>query len=126
MYTDYETTLQRQPFADVFQNRCSYEFCHIHGKTLVLESYFNNVAVLKDCNFIKKRTQHRCFPVNIAKFLRTAFFTKHLRQLLLYFCNTTLENIARRNGKKRSQVGISNSSRLQFMKITIFTDILFV
>ena len=26
------------------------------------------------CNFIKKKPQHRCFPVNIAKFLRTAFF----------------------------------------------------
>ena len=25
------------------------------------------------CNFIKKKRQHRCFPVNIAKFLRTAF-----------------------------------------------------
>ena len=28
------------------------------------------VAGLKICNFIKKRPQHRCFPVNIAKFLR--------------------------------------------------------
>ena len=24
----------------------------------------------KVCNFIKKRLQHKCFPVNIAKFLR--------------------------------------------------------
>ena len=27
----------------------------------------------KACNFIKKRLQHKCFLVNIAKFLRTAF-----------------------------------------------------
>ena len=33
--------------------------------------------------FLKRRTQHRCFPVNIAKFLRTAFFIKHLFWLLL-------------------------------------------
>ena len=26
------------------------------------------------CNFIKKRLQHRCFPVEFAKFLRTPFF----------------------------------------------------
>ena len=26
------------------------------------------VAGLKACNFIKKRLQHRCFPVNIVKF----------------------------------------------------------
>ena len=40
--------------------------------TPVLESLFNKVASLKACNFIKKRLQHRCFPVNIARFLRTA------------------------------------------------------
>ena len=28
---------------------------------------------LKACNFIKKRLQHRYFPVNIAKFFRTVF-----------------------------------------------------
>ena len=47
-------------------------------------------------NFIKKRLQHRFFPV---KFFRTLFFTEHLRRLLLTrvssivfmnFCNTRL------------------------------------
>ena len=33
-------------------------------------------------SFIKEILQHRCFPVNIAKFLRTSFFTEH-QQLLL-------------------------------------------
>ena len=28
---------------------------------------------LQTCNFIKKRPQHRCFPVNIVKFFRTPF-----------------------------------------------------
>ena len=28
---------------------------------------------LKTCNFIEKRLQHRCFPVYIVKYLRTAF-----------------------------------------------------
>ena len=31
--------------------------------------------------FIKKRLQHRCFPVNIAKCLSTAFYTEHSRSL---------------------------------------------
>ena len=35
----------------------------------MLESLFKNVAGLKAYNFIKKRPEHRCFPVNIAKFL---------------------------------------------------------
>ena len=43
-------TVQKQPLPDVLQK------------------------TLKVCNFIKKRFQHRCFPVYIAKFLRTAFF----------------------------------------------------
>ena len=53
-----------------------------------MESLFNKVAGLlqafKACNFIKKRLQHSCFPVNIAKFLRTAFFIEHLRWPPLY------------------------------------------
>ena len=46
---------------------------------------------LKACNFIKKRLQHRCFPVNIAKFLRTAFSIEHLWWLLLF---NTISNFA--------------------------------
>ena len=40
----------------------------------MLESLFNKVADLKVCNFMKMKLQHRCFLVDIAKFLRTAFF----------------------------------------------------
>ena len=45
----------------------------------------NNSRILtsKTWNFIKKRLQHRCFPANIAKFLKTTFFIKHLWWLLL-------------------------------------------
>ena len=43
----------------------------IHKKAPGLESFFNNVASLQTSNFIKKRLQHSCFPMNIAKFLRT-------------------------------------------------------
>ena len=44
----------------------------------MVEFLFNKVAALETCNFIKKTLQHRCFPVYIAKFLRTPFFTEHL------------------------------------------------
>ena len=37
----------------------------------MLESLFNKAAGLQASNFIKKRLQHRYFPVNIVKFLRT-------------------------------------------------------
>ena len=32
---------------------------------------------------LKERLQHKCFPVNISKFLRTAFFIEQLQWLLL-------------------------------------------
>ena len=35
------------------------------------------------CNFIKKRLQHRCFPVNIAKFLRTPILKNICEQVFL-------------------------------------------
>ena len=49
----------------------------------VLESLFNKVAGLQDCNFIKKRLQYRCSPENIAKFLTTPTSTNICKQLLL-------------------------------------------
>ena len=62
---------QKQSSPDVLQKRCFSTFRSIHRKMSVQESFLE--SGLKVCNFIKKRLQHRCFPVNIAKFLRTAF-----------------------------------------------------
>ena len=53
------------------------------------------IAGLKDCNFIIKRLQHRCFPVNIAKSLRIAFFIEHLWWMLLLFLVIHLGDIFR-------------------------------
>ena len=60
-------------------------FVNFTKKTYILESLFNKVAGLQASNFIKKRLQHRCFPV---KFLRTPIFTEHLRWLLLFIKET--------------------------------------
>ena len=43
------------------------------GKHLRCSLFVNTVAGPKPCNFIKKRLQHRCFPVNIAKNLKNTF-----------------------------------------------------
>ena len=47
-------------------------FANFTGKHLCWIS-FNKVVGLKAWNCIKKRLQHRCFPVKFAKFLRTRF-----------------------------------------------------
>ena len=53
----------------------------------MLEPLFNKVAglqvCLQVCNFIKKRLQYGCFPVNIAKFLRPPFLKIICERLLL-------------------------------------------
>ena len=64
-------SVQKQPYAEVIQNRC---FAKISQQdNFCVGVYFNKVACLKVCNFVKKRLQHRRFPVNIAKCLRTTF-----------------------------------------------------
>ena len=65
-------------FADVLQSKSSLKYPNIYRKTTVLDSLFNNVPGLQTSNFIKKWLQHRCFPVNFANFLRTAFSIEHL------------------------------------------------
>ena len=49
----------------------------------MLESVINKVDSLQPWNFIKKRHQHRYFPVNIATFSRTSIFKEHLFWMLL-------------------------------------------
>ena len=66
--------MKKQLFVDVPQNRCSRKSLKFHRKTPVLESLIKKVADLKAWNFIKKRLQHKYFPVKFVKFLRTPFF----------------------------------------------------
>ena len=64
-------------------------FRKFHRKTPVLELLFNDVAGPKACNFIKSKLEHRFFPMKFANFLRTPFFTEHLRWLLLKVMNSS-------------------------------------
>ena len=43
------------------------------GKHLCQRFFFNKVIDLSPAILLKKRLQHRCFPVNFAKFLRNTF-----------------------------------------------------
>ena len=57
---------------------------------------------LKACNFVKKKLEHRCFLVNIAKFLRTPFFIEHLWWLLLI-----LVAIFKKKKKKKTDLQVT-------------------
>ena len=75
----FQNCLQKLMFSDVLQNRSSLKCPNIHRKTPVLDSLFDKVAGLQTSNFIKKWLRHRCFPVNVANFLRTVFSIEHLQ-----------------------------------------------
>ena len=86
-------------------------------KHLCWSLFFNKVAGLKAYNFIKKRLWHRCFPVNMAKLLRTAFFIEHLWWLLPDF----LQNLLKTTVKKIIQKFLKNYFLFlaaAFLKIT--------
>ena len=48
-------------------------FTKFTGKHQCQSLFLNKVAGLMSATLLKKRLWHRCFPVNFAKFLRTAF-----------------------------------------------------
>ena len=51
---------------------------------MLSKSLFYKVVGLRVCNFIKKKLQHRCFPVKFAKFLWTAILKNVCERLLLH------------------------------------------
>ena len=80
-------------FGYLDQSRSSHQGCCIKntahksfaifiGKHM-LETLFNKATGLQACNFMKKRLEYRCFPVNIAKFLRAPILKNICERLLL-------------------------------------------
>ena len=84
----------------------------------------NTEAVLcrcQVCTFIKNRLQHRCFPVNIVKFLRATFFIEHLWWLLTKSSvskKPVLKNFENFTGRHR--VGLYFSIKLKEVGIQIY------
>ena len=54
-------------------------FANFTGKHPYQSLFFNKVVGLGPATLLKKRLQHRYFPVNFAKFLRTPFLIEHLQ-----------------------------------------------
>ena len=56
--------------------RCSSKWVFLYGKHLCWSIFLKNMQA-EGLQFHKRRPLHRCFPVKLAKFLRTPFLTKH-------------------------------------------------
>ena len=71
------------------RSRSSHQKCSIIKMFLKYSQYsqentcvgvfFNKVAGLRLANVLKKRLQHRCFPVNVAELFKNTYFEEHLR-----------------------------------------------
>ena len=74
-------TISRSSRSKVFYKKGVHRnFAKFTEKHLCQSHFLNKVSGLRPA---KKRLWHRCFPVNFAKFLRTAFSLEHLWWLLL-------------------------------------------
>ena len=56
--------------------RSNHQSCF--AKKVVLKNFVVFAGKLQTCNFIKKRLQHRCFPLNICKIFKNTYFKEHL------------------------------------------------
>ena len=75
------TTLHAEAATGSFlKKKVFLKLSKVSQKTLVLESLFNKFCK----NFVKKRLQHRCFPVKFAKLLRMPTLKNISQRLLLY------------------------------------------
>ena len=61
-------------------------FAKLTGKHLCKRLFFDKVAALRPATRLKERLWHRCFPVDLAKFLRTPFLQNTSERLLLGLC----------------------------------------
>ena len=85
-------------------------FTKFTGKYLCQRLFFNKIEGLRPATLLKKRLCHRCFPLNIVKFLRTPFCIEHLWWLLLIIVPWLSERkhlrmrILHKNQDRRSKV----------------------
>ena len=71
-YSCSNWNLQKKPHEVFYKEAALSNFAIFTGKHLMA------------CNYIKKRVQHKCFPVSIAKYLRTPILKIICERLLLH------------------------------------------
>ena len=64
---------QKQPPKVFYEKSVPENFRKFTGKQLCHSLFFNQIACLGPATLLKKRLWHRCFAVNVLKFLRTPF-----------------------------------------------------
>ena len=98
----------RNYYAEAAVRRCFSKYLFLRLPKYSLENNCVGVFLNKfPGNSVKKRLQHRFFPVNIVKFLGTAFLQNTSGGCFCTLGTKVLGNIIRKNGKKHSHVKFS-------------------
>ena len=66
-------SIQKQPPEVFCKKGVIRNFAKFKGKHLCQRPFFKKVAGLRPATLLKESLWHRCFPLNFAKILRTAF-----------------------------------------------------
>ena len=77
------TLLVFRPATSLKRYTSSIQKCSTKRAVLKNFAKFCKVVGLQACNFIKKKLEHRCFSVNIVKFLRTPSLNNTYKPLLV-------------------------------------------
>ena len=72
-------------------NLCFFFILEVLKVPLLEEAVVRRCSVKKVFLEISQNSEHRCLPVNFAKFLRTPFLIEHHRWLLLYMYHQILD-----------------------------------
>ena len=90
-----------------------WSFTKFTGKHLCQSHFFNKVTGLRSTTLLKKKLQHRYFPVIFAKFLRTPFFTEQLWWLLLNIYLKLIDCVISSNSRKGRELvsSLKNSAK---------------
>ena len=110
--------IQKQPTEELYIKTCSINFLQYSQENTCVGVSF--IAALKGGYLVKKRTQQRCFPVNI----RT-YFDKQLRMTASVHSVSKQEKWEMENIKlhKHDVSGIFRSSISEMLKIILVLDI---
>ena len=103
----------------IFSDKIIHTIQHLHENTCVRVSFYpsGRPAVW---NFIKKRFQHGCFSVNIAKFLETLILKKICERLLL---NNVKRNYLSMKTVKQVLNVSQNSQENTFTRVSFLINI---
>ena len=127
-YNSYDVNLWEEKLTNVFvefhhfteaatggvlQKRCSYKFCNIHRKTVMLESLCGPSSL----QFYQKETSTLMFSCEYCEIFNNTYFEEHLRTTASYFMKKNRHSWRLSNSSKKN-LNRWKSMNLQFCKMT--------